>query len=95
MSDLSVPPATLSAIRGLLGAAAEGLEGTAGSAPRALDGGDMTPLLTAMLGRLVESAATMSEGLTAINARVDEAETGFWTTDAAVADTFRGGTGVH
>jgi hypothetical protein len=86
-----VPPATLGTIRGFLDSAAVGLEETAGSAPSGLDGGDMTPLLTAMLSKLVDSAATMSEGLTLVSGQVDETEADFWTSDAAVSATFAGG----
>ena len=94
MSELRVPPATLAAIRGFLDAAASGLEGTAGSAPTGLDGGDMTPLLTAMLSKVVDSAATMSEGLTLVSAQVDETEADFWASDADVSATFAGGARV-
>lgn len=91
MSELRISPATLATIRGFLDGAATGLESTAGSAPAGLDGGDMTPLLTAMLSALVDSAATMSEGLTAVSGQVDETAADFWTSDAAVSSTFMGG----
>lgn len=94
MSELRVPPATLSSIRGLLDTAAGDIEATAGSAPQGLDGGDMTPLLTAMLSKMVDSAATLSEGLTVVSAQVTDAEADFWTSDAAVSDTFAGGVRV-
>ena len=91
MSELRISPATFATIRGFLDGAATGLESTAGSAPAGLDGGDMTPLLTAMLSALADSAATMSEGLTAVSGQVDETEADFWTSDAAVSSTFTGG----
>ncbi|HYH73391.1 MAG TPA: hypothetical protein VD764_09235 [Nocardioides sp.] len=91
MSELRVPPTTLSSIRGFLDTAASGLEATAGSAPHGLDGGDMTPVLTAMLSKLVDNAATLSEGLTVVSAQVTDAEADFWTSDAAVSDSFAGG----
>lgn len=91
MSGLRVPPTTLSSIRGFLDTAAAGLEATAGSAPHGLDGGDMTPLLTAMLSKLVDNAAALSEGLTVVSAQVTGAEADFWTSDAAVSDTFAEG----
>ena len=91
MSELRVPPATLSSIRGFLDTAAGEVEATAGSAPQGLDGGDMTPLLTAMLSKLVENAATLSEGLTVVSAQVTDAEADFWMSDAAVSGTFAGG----
>lgn len=91
MSELRVSPATVGAIRGFLDSAAAGLEETAGSAPAGLDGGEMTPLLTAMLSRLVDSAATMSEGLTLVGGQVGETEADFWASDSAVSSTFSAG----
>lgn len=92
MSDVQVPTATLDAIRALLANARSSVEGTATSAPTTVDGGDMTPLLTAMLSKLTDSTASLSEGLAAISDQVDDAEADFWTTDAAVDTTFtRGG----
>ncbi len=91
MSEVRVPPDTLDAIRGLLDTAATGVEETAGSAPTAVDGGDMTPLLTAMLSKLVDNAATMSEGLTATSSQVGATEADFWTSDSSVGSTFAGG----
>lgn len=91
MSEVRVPPGTLSVIRGLLDTAATGVEATASSAPAGIDGGDMTPLLTSMLSTLIDSAATMSEGLTLTGVQVGETGADFWTSDSVVASTFAGG----
>jgi hypothetical protein len=91
VGEVHVPPGTLAAIRGFLDTAATDVEGTAGSAPTAVDGGDMTPLLTAMLATLVDNAATMSEGLTLTSAQVGDTDADFWTSDSDVASTFAGG----
>lgn len=91
MSEVRVPPATLGAIRGHLDAAAADVEETAGSAPRNVDGGDMTPLLTAMLSKLVDSAASMSEGLSVTSSQVGATDADFWMSDADVASTVAGG----
>lgn len=91
MSEVRVPPATLAAIRGVLDSARTTLEETAHSAPGSVDGGDMTPVLTAILAKLTDGAATMSEGLAAISGQVSESEADFWVTDSAVGSTFGGG----
>lgn len=91
MSDLQIPTATLDAVRALLGTARATVEDTASSAPGALDAGDMTPLLTAMLSKLTDSTASLSEGLSLVSSQVDDTEADFWTTDAAVDATFTGG----
>lgn len=91
MTDVRVSAATLGRVRGVLDPASAGLERTAGSAPTAVDGGDMAPVLTAMLSKIVGSAATMSEGLTSTSAQVSDTEADFWATDAAVATGFGGG----
>lgn len=91
MSEVRVPPATLAAIRIVLGDARTTLEESAGTAPASVDGGDMAPVLAAMLGKLTECAATMSESLAAISTEVSESEADFWATDAAVSSAFGGG----
>lgn len=91
MSDLQVPAATLDAIRTQLGTARATVEDTASSAPGSLDGGDATPLLSAMLSKLTDSAASLSEGLALVSSQVDDTEADFWTTDSAVDATFTGG----
>ncbi len=91
MSEIHVPPATLDVIRTALSTAAAEIESTASSSPASIDGGEMTPLLTAMLATMVSNAATVSEGLTAVGSQVDAAEADFWTADAAVTSTFTGG----
>ena len=88
MSNMQVPAATLDAIRAVLGSARATVEDTATSAPAAVDGGDMTPLLTAMLSKLTDSAASLSEGLAAISDQVDDTEADFWATDAAIDTAF-------
>ncbi|MFC7358810.1 hypothetical protein [Nocardioides astragali] len=91
MSEVRVPPATLAAIRDVLDGARTTLEDSAGSSPGAVDGGDMTPLLTAMLAKITDGAATMSEGMAAISSQVSDSEADFWTTDSSVGSTFGGG----
>ena len=91
MSEVRVTPDTLAAIRQLVDTAAARVEETAGSAPTALDGGDMTPLLTAMLSKLVDNAATMSEGLTVTSSQVGATQADFWASDSSVRSTFANG----
>lgn len=91
MSDLQISTVTLSTIRKLLDTAADGLEDTADSAPATIDAGDMTPLLTEMMAKVVSNAAAMSEGLSSVSAQVDVAGRDFWSTDATVSETFAGG----
>ena len=91
MSETRLSPATKDAICGFLDSARGDLESTAGGAPGGVDGGDMTPLLTAMMSKLVSSAASMSEGLAAVSGNVGDTAADFRATDAAVQSTFAGG----
>lgn len=67
------------------------MEDAADSAPAGIDAGDMTPLLTEMMAKVVTNAAAMSEGLAGVSAQVDVAGRDFWATDANVSDAFAGG----
>jgi hypothetical protein len=91
MSDqLQIPPGLLDTVRSDLDKAASGLEDTAGGAPTGIDAGDMQGIVTAMMSRVVDNAATISEVMTAISSQVGNAGVAFWQTDDAVASTYRG-----
>lgn len=89
--ELRVPAATLAEIRAQLGRGRGALEECGASAPRGVDAGDVTALLTGMLSRVLESAAAVSEGLAAVSGQVGEAGTTFWETDAGVATSYGDG----
>jgi hypothetical protein len=89
--ELSVPPGVLSDIQGELGKGSDAIEGTAGSAPRAIDAGEMTAMLTGMMSKVLDQAAALSEGLSGVCAQVGEADTHFWETDEDVSTSYGGG----
>lgn len=88
--ELKVPAATLSEITSELGKGQSALEDTASSAPAGVDAGDLTAMLTGMLSKVLERAASVSEGLAGVSSQVAEAGTHFWETDAEVATTYGG-----
>lgn len=92
--ELKVPAATLAEVRDRLGAGRSALEESASSAPRTVDGGEVTALLTGMLSRVLDNAAAVSEALGAVSSQVAEAGTAFWETDAEVAATYDASGGV-
>jgi hypothetical protein len=88
--ELRVPASTLAEIRAELGRGRSALEEAGSSAPRSVDAGDMTAMLTGMLSKALEGAATMSEGIAGVSSQVGEAGTTFWETDAGVASAYAG-----
>lgn len=88
--ELAIPPGTLEIVRSNLSTARERLEETASSAPSAIDGGELTSMLTSMLSRVVGSSATVSDSLLAVSAQVAEVDAAFWELDADVARTYSG-----
>ncbi|WP_121254523.1 hypothetical protein [Nocardioides ferulae] len=70
MSELYVDLAVLSDIAGELDLAADGLDGLAGSVPGGVDAGPMTAVINVMLAQVTDSAANVSESLTASAALV-------------------------
>ena len=89
--ELRIPAGVLSDIRGELGKGSDALEGTGGSAPRGIDAGEMTAMLTGMMSKVVDQAAALSEGLSGVSAQVGEADTHFWETDEDVSTSYGGG----
>jgi hypothetical protein len=63
MSDIDVDLGVLSTIATTLDTAADGLEGLAGSVPRAVDAGPMTAVIASMLSQVVNSAGNVSTSL--------------------------------
>jgi hypothetical protein len=88
--QLQIPPGVLDTVRSGLDKAASGLEDTAGGAPSGVDAGDMQGIVTSMISRVVDNAATVSEVMTAVSSQVGNAEAAFWQTDEAVASVYRG-----
>lgn len=88
--ELKVPTATLAEIQTELGRGESALEDTAASAPTAIDAGDLTAMLTSMMSKVIDRAASVSEGLAGISSQVAEAGAHFWEVDADVATTYGG-----
>ena len=89
--ELRVSPAVLGEIQASLSRGRSALEDAGTSAPSGIDGGGLTALLAGMIVKVTDRAASMSEGLAAIDAQVGEAGTAFWETDAEVASGYAGG----
>lgn len=98
MTDqLRIPADTLAAVRSRLDVGRAALEDTATSAPGAIDAGDMTAMLTSMMSRTLDDAASLSEGLGGISRQVATAGTDFWQVDDAGRESLaaRGGLGGY
>jgi hypothetical protein len=89
MSDLQVPPGVLSAVQAHLQEGRDALEESAGSAPRTVDAGDLTPMIQGMIAKALDNAASISSGLSAARGQVAEAGTHFWEVDAEQAAGYR------
>lgn len=86
---MEMPAAVLAAVRAELATGRTDLEAVAGSAPAGVDAGDMTAMILGMLGKVVDNAAAVSEGLAVVSSEVDEAEADVWEVDADVSDRYR------
>lgn len=83
--------ATAESIATSLDNARSGLDDTAGSAPSGVDAGDATALVDALIGRVGESAAGLSEGMAAASSKVRTAATSFLDVDLGVQQGFQVG----
>lgn len=86
--------ATAEVVAGELDAARSVLEESAGSAPAAVDAGDATAMVTALIGRLAEGAAGLSEGLAVAGANVRAATGSLLDADLAAGQSFAGPGGL-
>ena len=91
--ELRVSPDVVASIRGELDKGRQGLEDSASSAPTSIDAGEMSAMLTSMIGRVTEQAATVSTALGAIGDQVGAASAAFWELDADVSTVFSGAGG--
>lgn len=80
--------ATAEAIDTDLVSARTGLDECARSAPSSVDAGEATPLVAAMLARVSESAAGLSEGLAGVSGNVRSATRSLFNADVASQQTF-------
>lgn len=80
--------ATAEAIAGELDAARAGLDECAGSAPGGVDGGEATATINALIARVTESAAGLSEGLAGASGNVRTAAASLFGSDQAARDSF-------
>ncbi|MCB0895748.1 MAG: hypothetical protein H6529_16380 [Nocardioides sp.] len=64
------------------------LDDTAGSAPAGVDAGEASALVTALIARVSESAAGLSEGLAAASGKVRDSATSLLDADLAARDSF-------
>lgn len=83
--------ATAESIATSLDTARSSLDETAGSAPSAIDAGEATALVTALVARVGESAAGLSEGLGAASSKVRTAAGSFLDVDLGVKQGFQVG----
>lgn len=90
MSEVQVSAAALAAVRGELSSGRSGLEGVAASAPASVDAGEMTAMILGMLGRVVDNAAAVSDGVAAVSAEVNVVEATYWDVDTDVAARYQG-----
>ena len=65
------------------------IDDTAGTAPTDVDAGEVSALVSAMLSRVTESAAGVSEGLSAASGKVTSAAASLLNADVAARDDFR------
>lgn len=82
MTDIDVDKVVLDTIAGDLDAAAEGLEGLAGSVPAGIDAGPMTAVVAGMLSQLVTSAGNVSTAMSGSAASVRLARAYYERADA-------------
>lgn len=87
--ELAIPPGTLGSVRAELGRGETAIEDSASSAPTAIDAGDMSAMLTGMMAKVLDRAADVSEGITAVSGQVGEAGTHFWEVDTEIASGYR------
>lgn len=92
MSDIDVDRAVLDSIAADLDAAADGLEGLAGSVPAGIDAGPMTAVIASMLSGIVDSAGNVS---TAMSGSADAVRLARRYYDRADADASAGMTRIR
>ena len=90
--ELAVPPGTLASIRAELSRGEAAIEDSASSAPKDIDAGELSAMLTGMMAKVLGRAADVSEGIAGVSAQVGEAGTHFWEIDTEIATTYRGAT---
>lgn len=96
MSELRAHSSTLEAVRGRLVHGRDAVEGLVGDAPTGVDAGEATPLVLAIVSRLLDGAADVSEGLDALAQQVAETQVDLRVTDVArEMDFLRGRAGVR
>ncbi len=64
------------------------LDSTGGSAPAAVDAGEATALISAMLSRIAESAGGLSEGVGLAASEVLNTASTYWNSDDAASRGF-------
>lgn len=84
MSEIHVNIAALPGIADGLDSAADGIEGLSSGVPSGVDAGPMTPVVSAMLAQVVDSAGNVSTSAGAAADAVRRAHTYYQRTDADV-----------
>lgn len=79
---------TAETITGDLERAREGIEECSGGAPRAVDAGELTPLVADMLARITAAAAELSVGLLGASDNVRSAVAGLQNADSSTQEAF-------
>jgi hypothetical protein len=83
--------ATAESIATSLDTARSALDDTVGSAPDGVDAGEATAIVTALISRVSQSAAGLSEGLAAASGKVRTSATSFLNVDVGVQQSLQAG----
>ncbi|MGH3350898.1 MAG: hypothetical protein ACRDPS_09560 [Nocardioides sp.] len=83
--SVKISHAVVTSVRGSVDKGRDAIEGTASSAPKSVDAGEMSAMMNGMLSKITDSAATVSDLLAVVGDRVDDAARNFWTVDAEAA----------
>lgn len=83
--NVKISEAVVGRIRDSVDSGRNGIENTAASAPKSVDAGELSAMMNGMLSKLTDSAGTISEVLSVVRDRVDDAAANFWKQDAEAA----------
>lgn len=83
--NVKISEAVLGRIRESMDHGRNRIEDTASSAPKSVDAGELSAMMHGMLSKLTDSAGTISEVLSVVRDRVDDAAANFWEQDAETA----------
>ena len=82
---VSVDFTILESISGRLQSAAEALDATGSSSPASVNAGEMTAIITSMMGLVAESAGGLAEGIALAGSEVLNTSSSYWNADDAAS----------